>query len=61
MFSDQEIVRPEHSTGIPLVYELSDDLKPLKHYYPRRPRKSEEAMEAVANQGKAKWSMDQFS
>ena len=31
--SDEEIVNLEIPTGNPLVYELDDDLKPIKHYY----------------------------
>ena len=31
--SDQEIVDLNILTGIPLVYELDKDLKPIKHYY----------------------------
>lgn len=31
--SDEEILRLTIPTGIPLVYELDDDLTPLKHYY----------------------------
>ena len=31
--SDSEIVGLEIPTGIPLVYELDDDLRPLRHYY----------------------------
>ncbi len=31
--SDDEIVNLEIPTGNPLVYELDDDLKPIKHYY----------------------------
>lgn len=30
---DDEIPKVEIPTGVPLVYELDDDLKPLKHYY----------------------------
>jgi len=41
-------------TGMPLVYELDDSLKPLKNYYLGDPEKVKEAMAAVANQGKAK-------
>jgi 2,3-bisphosphoglycerate-dependent phosphoglycerate mutase len=41
-------------TGMPLVYELDDTLKPLKSYYLGDPEKVKEAMAAVANQGKAK-------
>ena len=31
--SDEDIMKVEIPTGIPLVYELDDDLKPIKHYY----------------------------
>ena len=31
--SDDEIMNVEIPTGIPLIYELDDDLKPIKHYY----------------------------
>jgi 2,3-bisphosphoglycerate-dependent phosphoglycerate mutase len=40
-------------TGMPLVYELDEALKPLKSYYLGDPEKVKEAMEAVAKQGKA--------
>jgi len=52
--SDDEIVALNIPTGIPLVYELSADLKPLKHYYLADPEEIKKAMEAVAAQGKAK-------
>ena len=51
---DDEIVGLNIPTGMPLVYELDDNLKPLKHYYLGDPEKVKEAMAAVANQGKAK-------
>jgi 2,3-bisphosphoglycerate-dependent phosphoglycerate mutase len=41
-------------TGLPLVYELTDDLKPIRSYYLGDPEEVKKAMEAVANQGKAK-------
>jgi 2,3-bisphosphoglycerate-dependent phosphoglycerate mutase len=41
-------------TGMPLVYELEDDLKPIKNYYLGDPEKVKKAMEAVASQAKAK-------
>jgi 2,3-bisphosphoglycerate-dependent phosphoglycerate mutase len=41
-------------TGMPLVYELDDSLKPLKSYYLGDPEKVKEAMAAVANQAKRK-------
>ncbi len=31
--SDDEIVELNIPTGIPLVYELEDDLTPIRHYY----------------------------
>ncbi len=52
--SEQEIVGLNIPTGMPLVYELDSDLKPVKHYYLGDPEKVKKAMEAVANQGKAK-------
>jgi 2,3-bisphosphoglycerate-dependent phosphoglycerate mutase len=52
--SDEEIVHLNIPTGMPLVYELDDNLKPLKHYYLGDPEEVKKAMEAVANQGKAK-------
>jgi 2,3-bisphosphoglycerate-dependent phosphoglycerate mutase len=36
------------------VYELDDDLRPLRHYYLGDQAAIEAAMKAVANQGKAK-------
>jgi len=52
--SDDDIVGLNIPTGMPLVYELDDNLKPIKHYYLGDPEKVKAAMEAVANQGKAK-------
>jgi len=52
--SDEEIVGLNIPTGLPLVYELDDSLKPLKHYYLGDPEEVKKAMEAVAAQGKAK-------
>lgn len=49
---DQEIVELNIPTGMPLVYELDDELKPLNHYYLGDPDKVKAAMEAVAAQGK---------
>ena len=31
--SDDEIVELNIPTGVPLVYELDQNLKPIKHYY----------------------------
>ncbi len=52
--SEKEIVSLNIPTGIPLVYELDKDLKPVKHYYLGDQEKIKKAMESVANQGKAK-------
>ncbi|MGC9321285.1 MAG: 2,3-diphosphoglycerate-dependent phosphoglycerate mutase [Kosmotogaceae bacterium] len=51
---DDEIVGLNIPTGIPLVYELDDDLKPIKHYYLGDPEEIAKAQQAVANQGKVK-------
>lgn len=52
--SDDEIVSLNIPTGIPLVYELDELLKPIQHYYIGDEETVRKAMEAVANQGKAK-------
>ncbi len=52
--SDDEIVGLNIPTGIPLVYEIDDDLLPVKHYYLGNPDDIAKAAAAVANQGKAK-------
>lgn len=51
--SDQEIVELNIPTGVPLVYELDVDLKPIKSYYLGNPEEIRKAQEAVARQGKA--------
>ena len=52
--SDGEITELNIPTGIPLVYELSADLKPIKSYYLGDADAVAKAAAAVANQGKAK-------
>ncbi len=52
--SEQAIVELNIPTGMPLVYELDDHLKPLNRYYLGDPAKVKAAMEAVAAQGKKK-------
>ena len=52
--SDEAILKMNIPTGMPLVYELDDDLKPIKNYYLGDEEAVKAAMEAVANQGKAK-------
>jgi len=51
---DDEIVGLNIPTGVPLVYELDEDLNPITHYYLGDQEAVEKAMQAVANQGKAK-------
>ena len=51
---DEEIVGLNIPTGVPLVYELDDTLRPLRHYYLGDPAEIEKSMQAVASQGKAK-------
>jgi 2,3-bisphosphoglycerate-dependent phosphoglycerate mutase len=52
--SDAEIVELNIPTGVPLVYELDANLKPIKHYYLGDADAVAKAMRAVASQGKAK-------
>ena len=52
--SDEDIVGLNIPTGIPLVYELDDDLKPIKHYYLGDQDEIAKKAAAVAAQGKAK-------
>jgi 2,3-bisphosphoglycerate-dependent phosphoglycerate mutase len=52
--SEKDILELNIPTGMPLVYELDDDLKPMKSYYLGDPDKVKAAMDAVANQGKKK-------
>lgn len=51
--SDEDIIKVNIPTGQPLVYELDDNLRPLRHYYLGDAEQIEAAMQAVANQGKA--------
>lgn len=50
--SDEEIVSLNIPTGIPLVYELNDKLKPIKHYYLGDPEVIKKAVESVVKQTK---------
>ena len=52
--SDSDIVELNIPTGIPLVYELDHELKPIRHHYLGDQAAIAAAMNAVANQGKAK-------
>jgi len=51
--SEEDIVGLNIPTGIPLVYELDDNLKPLKSYYLGDQEALQKAVDAVASQGKA--------
>jgi 2,3-bisphosphoglycerate-dependent phosphoglycerate mutase len=52
--SDSEITELNIPTGLPLVYELDEDLKPIKSYYLGDPEEAAKKAAAVAAQGKAK-------
>lgn len=52
--SKEEIIQLNIPTGIPLVYELDKNLKPIKHYYIGDKKKIEEAINKVKSQGKTK-------
>ncbi len=52
--SEEDILALNIPTGMPLIYELDENLKPLKSYYLGDEEAVKKAMQAVANQGKAK-------
>ena len=52
--SDDDIVELNIPTGMPLVYELDGNLKPIRSYYLGDPEKVKAAMDAVAAQGRKK-------
>jgi 2,3-bisphosphoglycerate-dependent phosphoglycerate mutase len=52
--SDQDIVEMNIPTGIPLIYELDENLIPINSFYLGDPEEIKKAAEAVALQGKAK-------
>lgn len=51
---DDVITELNIPTGIPLVYELDDEMKPIRHYYLGDQSEIEKAMAEVLAQGKAK-------
>jgi 2,3-bisphosphoglycerate-dependent phosphoglycerate mutase len=51
---DEEVVELNIPTGVPLIYELDDNLKPITHYYLGDQEEIQKAIEAVASQGKAR-------
>jgi 2,3-bisphosphoglycerate-dependent phosphoglycerate mutase len=52
--SDDDVVNLNIPTGQPLVYELDEQLRPIRHYYLGDAAEIQAAMAAVAAQGKAK-------
>jgi len=50
--SDKKIVNLNIPTGIPLVYEMDEELKPRKHFYLGDEEKVNKAINDVAGQGK---------
>jgi 2,3-bisphosphoglycerate-dependent phosphoglycerate mutase len=52
--SDQQITSLNIPTGIPLVYEFDDAMRPLRHYYLGDADEIAKATQAVENQGKTK-------
>ena len=52
--SEEDILKLNIPTGVPLVYELNDDLKPIRSYYLGDQQQLSAAMDAVAKQGQAK-------
>ncbi|MCK5702274.1 MAG: 2,3-diphosphoglycerate-dependent phosphoglycerate mutase, partial [Cyclobacteriaceae bacterium] len=52
--SEADILKLNIPTGVPLVYELDEDLKPIKNYYLGDQEALAAKLQAVANQGKAK-------
>jgi 2,3-bisphosphoglycerate-dependent phosphoglycerate mutase len=50
---DDDIVGLNIPTGVPLVYELDRDLRPIRHEYLGDPEQIRKAQEAVARQGRA--------
>jgi 2,3-bisphosphoglycerate-dependent phosphoglycerate mutase len=56
--SDEAIVNLNIPTAVPLVYELTDDLRPIRSYYLGDAAEIAAAAAAVAAQGKAKAQLD---
>ncbi|MDD5851081.1 2,3-diphosphoglycerate-dependent phosphoglycerate mutase [Galactobacillus timonensis] len=52
--SDEEISSLNIPTGVPLVYELDENLKPIRHYYLGDQAKIQASINAVANQDSVK-------
>jgi len=52
--SDKDILTLNIPTGIPLVYELNKELRPIKHYYLGDSVAAAQATKAILDQGKAR-------
>lgn len=52
--SDEEIIDLNIPTGVPLVQELDENLKSVRHYYLGDPERIAQAVHGVASQGKAR-------
>ncbi|EZG79197.1 bisphosphoglycerate mutase [Gregarina niphandrodes] len=50
--TEEQVLELNIPTGVPLVYELDENLKPIKHYYLMDEAELKARMDAVANQGK---------
>ncbi len=50
--SNEDVINLHIPTGIPLIYELDENIKPIKHYYLGDPEQVKKATEAVKKQGK---------
>ena len=53
-YSEEEILNCNIPTGIPLVYELDDNLKPIQNYYLGNSSEIQQAIQSIANQAKTK-------
>ena len=51
---DDQIVDLNIPTGVPLVEDVDDDLKSLRHYYLGDPIRIQQAIDGVASTSKAK-------
>lgn len=52
--TEEAVLELNIPTGVPLVYELDDELQPIKHYYLMDEEELKAKLAAVANQGKVK-------
>lgn len=52
--SDEEILKFNIPTGVPMVYELDENMRPLDRYYLGDPAEIEKQIKSVAAQGKSK-------